>query len=605
MTKQFFQKPPGIRIKPDGKSATALVWAPFAKTVSIENTDGTRMPLTRTSSGYWEGHDLPLSEGTLYSVILDNEKFPDPASLSQPQGVHGASRVIDLNRYPWKDANWQSPKLNELIIYELHTGTFSNEGTFDGIATQLPRLKDLGINAIEIMPVAQFPGTRNWGYDGVCLYAVQDSYGGARQLQKLVNECHAVGIAVILDVVYNHLGPEGNCLPKFGPYFTNKYKTPWGEAINFDDALSDEVRHFFMENAMMWLRDFHIDGLRLDAVHAIKDFGAHHFLAELKNKIEQFNLQNKRNHFLIAECDLNDVRYINPYRKGGYNLDSQWCDEFHHALHALVTGEKNGYYSDFGGVAPLVKSYNHGYVYDGIYSPHRKKTFGSSTENQPGHKFVVFAQNHDQTGNRMLGDRLSKLVSFEMQKLIAAAYLLSPFIPMLFMGEEYGEHNPFLYFVSHSDQEFIKNVREGRKEEFEAFKRTLEPPDPQSESTFQNCILTPPQKWNVQQKNLYEWYRFLIRFRKEHIHRDKDARLNFRAGNLSDQLIQLTIATHNRKLLFFQNYGKTTVSVDCSGEILSCSALKKFGGPLKEKEEIASKSKLKLPPESYTIVENS
>ncbi|WP_291858144.1 malto-oligosyltrehalose trehalohydrolase [Marinilabilia sp.] len=605
MTNHPFPQRPGISINPDGKSSTALVWAPFAKSVTLEKNKSLRLPLNRSSSGYWEGHDLPLSDGDIYSFILDGEKFPDPASLSQPQGVHGVSQVVDLNHFPWNDDNWESPQLDELIIYELHTGTFSKEGTFYGIAAQLLQLKKLGINTIEIMPVAQFPGTRNWGYDGVCLYAVQESYGGARQLQELVDKCHALGIAVILDVVYNHLGPEGNYLPKFGPYFTDQYKTPWGDAINFDDAFSDDVRHFFMENAIMWLRDFHIDGLRLDAVHAIKDLSAHHFLAELKKKIEQLNRDYNRNHFLIAECDLNDVRYINPYVKGGFNLDAQWCDEFHHALHSLVTGETNGYYNDFKGISTLVKSYNHGYVYDGIYSPHRKKTFGTSTENQPGHKFVVFAQNHDQIGNRMLGDRLSELVSFEMQKIIAAAYLLSPFIPMLFMGEEYGEHNPFLYFVSHSEQELLKNVREGRKKEFKDFMGTQEPPDPQSENTFRKCILTPPQKWNIQQKKLFEWYRFLIQFRKQQLSRNNDARQHFRAGNLSDCLIQLTIEKEDTKLLCFQNFGKTMVSVELSGKILTSSALKKFGGPLKEKEEIAFEGKINLPPESYTIVENS
>lgn len=603
MINLHYQQKPGISINADGKSSTALVWAPFAKSVAIVKNKGRQIPLTQSSGGYWEGHDLPLRHGDLYKIILDDKSLPDPASLAQPEGVHGPSQVIDLHQHQWNDHQWKGLDVDELIIYELHTGTFTPDGTFEGISDKLPELKKLGINTIEIMPVSCFPGSRNWGYDGVYPYGVQDSYGGVAELQKLVDTCHQQGIAVILDVVYNHLGPEGNYLPKFGPYFTGKYQTPWGEAVNFDDAFSDGVRSFFLENAMMWIRDFHIDGLRLDAVHAIKDFGAQHFLSELKEIVEDFNHTSGQKHFLIAECDLNDVKYLNPFEKGGYNMDAQWCDEFHHALHSLITGEEKGYYSDFGGIGPLVKSYNHAFVYNGLYSPHRKKTFGSSTKGQPGSKFVVFAQNHDQVGNRMLGKRLSEMVSFEMQKLAAAAYLLSPYTPMLFMGEEYGEHNPFLYFVSHGDAELIKNVREGRKNEFKDFMGSKEPPDPQAEETFQKSILTPPDKRNINQEKLFEWYRFLIDFRKNQPFWRKDARQGFQAENPRDQLIQLTLTKNNRKLYCLLNFSKDITSAKLSGKIISCSAFLSFGGHLENDQDLIQNGNLNLPPESCTMIE--
>ena len=594
---------PGITCESKENYVTASVWAPFAGTVAIEKTDKTRIPLYQSTGGYWEGYNLPLTKGDLYHFIVDEEQLPDPASRSQPEGVHGPSQVVDLSAYEWRDQHWNGIPIHQLLIYELHTGTFSAEGTFAGIAKKLKELKKLGINTIELMPVSAFPGNRNWGYDGVFPYAAQHSYGGAYRLQKLVDACHLNGIAVMLDVVYNHLGPEGNCLKKFGPYFTDKYKTPWGEAINYDDAWSDGVRNFFLENAMMWIRDFHIDGLRLDAVHAIKDLGVKHFLAELKERVTEHNNATGNQHFLIAECDLNDVKYLNPSERGGYNLDSQWCDEFHHALHSLVTGEENGYYSDFGGIGPVVKSYNHAYVYDGIYSPHRKKNFGSNTDHQPGHKFVVFAQNHDQIGNRMLGDRLSHLVSFEMQKTVAAATLLSPFTPLIFMGEEYGEQHPFLYFVSHTDEQLIQNVRKGRKKEFKDFMRDLNPPDPQAEATFRKCILTPSKERSTLQNNLLSWYRVLIDYRKSQPFWNKDSRQNFSAGNISDKVIHLNYNFRNKSLHCFLNFGKEPFIVDSPGEIITSSALLQFGGSMEGLSDLAEGNSLFLPAESCTLTE--
>ena len=495
-------------------TAKIRIWAPFAETVSIFIKDK-MFSMVRGEFGYWETELHDIAHEDLYKIVVDGNYFPDPASLFQPQGVHGYSQALNPGNFIWSDNLWKGILVEDLIIYELHTGTFSDLGTFDGITGKLKYLKDLGITAIEIMPIAQFPGSRNWGYDGVFPFAVQDSYGGPEGLQRLVDACHNENIGVILDVVYNHSGPEGNYLAAFGPYFTEKYKTPWGRAINFDDEWCDGVRQFFIENALMWMLEFHIDGLRLDAVHAIKDFGAKHFLEELKENVIRLNEISKINHFLIAESDLNDVRYINSFNRGGYDLDLQWCDEFHHALHALATGEQNGHYSDFGSIQHLCKSLNDVFVYDGEYSPFRKKTFGNKTTGLPGSKFVVFSQNHDQIGNRMLGDRLSVLTDMETLKLVAGAVFFSPFIPLIFMGEEYGEKNPFLYFTSHEDKGLIRDVREGRKREFASFKGKGEMPDPQSVETYKISKL----EWarhTIEQQKLFAFYKEIIRLRKGH-----------------------------------------------------------------------------------------
>lgn len=490
---------------PKAQSVKVKVVAPFEKTI----------PLEQDISGYWTAQIEDIPEGVRYYYQLNNElERPDPASLAQPEGVHGPSEVVNLNSFAWTDAGWQGLSMEEMIMYELHVGTFTPKGTFEAIIERLDYLLELGINTIELMPISQFPGDRNWGYDGVYPFAPQLSYGGVAGLQRLVEACHQKGIAVVLDVVYNHMGPEGNYLSDFGPYFTDKYHTPWGSALNFDDAYCDGVRNFFIQNALMWLRDFHIDGLRLDAIHAIKDLGAKHFLHELSESVDALAKENNRQYVLIGECDLNDPKYINPYEKGGYGLSGQWIDEFHHAIHSLVTGEKNGYYADFGEFHHLVKAFEKTYVYDGIYSPHRKRTFGGSAEDNPFSQFVVFSQNHDQIGNRMLGERLSSLVSFEALKLIAGCVVLSPYVPMLYMGEEYGEENPFLYFVSHTDPSLVKAVREGRKREFAAFHGGEQaPPDPQSEDTFQASKLS----WDIQKEKhttLFNFYKQLIHIRK-------------------------------------------------------------------------------------------
>lgn len=494
------------------------VWAPFKEKVQLEfeSPDFPVTDLEKDAFGYWHKNIDGIEPGMKYRFILDEELTrPDPASRAQPDGVHGWSQVRAENDHVWNDSEWENIPLHKMIIYELHTGTFTPEGTFEAVTTKLDHLLELGINAIEIMPVAQFSGTRNWGYDGVYHYAPQESYGGAEGLKALVDVCHQKGIAVILDVVYNHLGPEGNYLADFGPYFTDKYATPWGTALNFDDAYSDHVKGHFLRNALMWLDEFHIDGLRLDAIHAILDNSANHFLKELRQNVDELQRRNRRTYYLIAESDMNDVKVISPYSSGGYGLDAQWADDFHHAVHTVVTGEKTGYYADYGELSHLAKAFRQAFVYDGIYSAFRKRSIGNDPKGHALCKFVVCIQNHDQVGNRMLGERLSALVSFEMLKLSACVYLMSPFVPMLFMGEEYGEQHPFQYFVSHGDPDLVEAVREGRKKEFEYFGWQEQVPDPQAEETFMRSKLQWNYEDNAEMKAMFTFYKHLIALRKE------------------------------------------------------------------------------------------
>lgn len=506
----------GIHFNNSG-NADVVVWAPGKKKVELIIT-GSNNPiaLEKDAFGYWRTSTAAIHSGDHYQFRIDDDlEVPDPASLSQPDGVPGSSQAINLKNFKWNEGNWKNIPLQEYIIYELHTGTFTPEGTFEGIESKLDHLIDLGITAIEIMPVAQFPGGRNWGYDGVFPFAVQNTYGGPGGLQRLINACHQKNLAVILDVVYNHLGPEGNYFKSYGPYFTEKYKTPWGEAINLDDAWCDGVRNYFIENALMWFRDFHVDALRLDAVHAIKDFSPVHFLHELRRQVDALKNATGREHYLVIECDLNDTKYINPEGDGAYGMDSQWIDEFHHALRVTATGDQTGYYSDFQGIEHLAKSYRDAYVYDGGFSTHRKKLFGVPAKNNPGQQFIVFSQNHDQIGNRMAGERTSVLVSFEMQKLMAGAVMVAPFLPMLFMGEEWSEPNPFLYFISHTDPDLVEAVRKGRKEEFAAFHSEAVPPDPFAATTFQQSTLQWQLTGEKPHSVMLEYYRALIALRKK------------------------------------------------------------------------------------------
>ncbi|WP_104381832.1 malto-oligosyltrehalose trehalohydrolase [Sphingobacterium sp. HMA12] len=492
------------------------VWAPMATSVNcLLSEREIILPLEKQKYGYWyTKSDQPL-RNERYKIIINDKAYPDPASLYQPEGVHGPSAMIDL-AYSWTDHNYLAPKQQELIIYELHVGTFSASHSFYGVIERIPYLKELGINAIELMPVGQFAGERNWGYDGVYAFAVHHSYGGARALQQLVDACHQAGIAIILDVVYNHFGPEGNYLPAFGPYFTAKYHTPWGEAVNYDDALNHGVRDFVLANIRMWFEDFHIDGLRMDAVHAIKDFGPAHILQDIRRLTEDIVTKTGKQRYLFIECDLNDRRFLDPLEVNGFAMDGQWLDEFHHALRVAAGEERKGYYKEFEGVSHLAKAYQNAYVFDGCYSSHRQKFFGTDSTGITGKHFIVFSQNHDQVGNRMLGERSSVLYSPETTRLMALAVFLSPYIPLLFMGEEWGTKKPFLYFVSHSDPKLVKNVQEGRKREFEAFQIQGAVPDPQDNATFQRSVLD----WKETQIEPYRqhlaYYKALIDLRKSH-----------------------------------------------------------------------------------------
>jgi maltooligosyltrehalose trehalohydrolase len=492
------------------------VWAPLCRKVEVRIVTPRErvIPLDPEPKGYYCGLVEDAGPGTRYFYRLDgDQQRPDPASRYQPEDVHGPSEVVDP-RFPWTDQHWCGVPLSNYLIYELHVGTFTPEGTFDALHPHLDYLKDLGVTAIEIMPVAQFPGSRNWGYDGAYPFAVQNSYGGPDGLRRLVDACHRKGLAVVLDVVYNHLGPEGNYLPQFGPYFTARYQTPWGEGINFDGPGSDEVRHYFIQNALYWMTCFHIDALRLDAVHAIRDFSAYPFLEELAANMRSYSDRINRRILLIAESDLDDPKFVKPPELGGYGLDAVWCDGFHHSLHSLLTGERDGYYQDFGEIQHLVKGVREGFVYSGQYSTYRQRRHGASSALLSPERLVVFAQNHDQIGNRAMSERLSKLTDYEGLKLAAAIVLLSPYLPFLFMGEEYGETAPFTYFISHLDPELVEATRKGRREEFAAFDWRDEVLDPDAVETFQKAKLDHGLRNREENRSLLELYREAIRLRK-------------------------------------------------------------------------------------------
>jgi maltooligosyltrehalose trehalohydrolase len=477
--------PPLGAIVIDDRRVEFRVWAPQTEKVELHLVapHDQRIALTKNARGYHEAV-VDCVAGTRYFFVNNGRERPDPASRSQPGGVHEASEVVSRD-FEWHDAGWSGVPLENYVIYELHVGTFTDAGTFDAAIAHLDELKDLGMTAIELMPVGQFPGTRNWGYDGVYISAAQHSYGGAHGLKRLVDACHARGLAILLDVVYNHLGPEGNYLAEYGPYFTDRYKTPWGMAINFDGPHSDDVRWFFIHNALQWIDEFHIDGLRVDAVHAIVDRTAEPFLQDLTSAVRDRAEALGRRICTFAESNLNDPRVITPKHELGIGFDSQWCDDFHHALHTLLTGETSGYYAGYGRTSDLARTFVSGYLYTGQYSVYRGRKYGLALRRtHDGKQFVAFAQNHDQIGNRMMGDRLAATISLSKLRVAAAAVILSPFIPMLFMGEEYGETAPFLYFTSHADADLIEAVRLGRHKEFDSFRWAGQPPDPHDDETF-------------------------------------------------------------------------------------------------------------------------
>jgi maltooligosyltrehalose trehalohydrolase len=484
--------------------------------VRLIDQDRAAVPMDSDGQGYFETIVRGLGPRARYRYVLDGTReWPDPVSRFQPDGVHGPSVVVDPASFCWTDRTWRGLSLEDFIIYELHTGAFTPEGTFEAIIPHLEYLKrDVGVTAIELMPVAQFPGRRNWGYDGTYLFAPQSSYGGPEGLKRLVDACHANGLAVILDVVYNHLGPEGNYLGEFGPYFTDRYKTAWGSAINYDGPDSDEVRHYFVSNALFWVTEYHIDALRLDAIHGIFDFSASHILKDIASAVHAQAERLNREILVIAESDLNDTRVIDQPSAGGHGLDGQWNDDFHHALRVALLGEQRGYYQDFHGLTDLATAVREGFVYSGRYSAYRRRRHGNSSEHCRPSQFVVFSQNHDQIGNRAIGDRLSTQLPFEALKVARALVLLSPNIPLLFMGEEYGETAPFQYFIEHGDPDLIEAVRQGRRREFAHFGWKAEDlPDPQDSATFERCRVNRDglDGW---QAGLLRWTSTLIRLRK-------------------------------------------------------------------------------------------
>jgi len=491
------------------------VWAPHAKSVDAV-LSGRRVPLALDSRGWWSAKTADAGPGTDYSFSVDGgQPAPDPRSPWQPYGVHGASRVVDHSAFEWTARSWQPPPLSSAIVYELHIGTFTPGGTFESGIERLGYLKELGVTHVELMPVVEFPGERGWGYDGVDLFAPHHAYGGPDGMKKLIDACHREGLAVILDVVYNHLGPDGNYLSLFGPYFTQQHHTPWGEAVNLDGTGSTEVRRFFCDNALMWLRDYHVDGLRLDAIHAIFDSSAVHFLEQLSREVEELEAATGRHFFLIAESDLNDPRVVMPREANGFGFDAQWSDDFHHAVHTLLTAENAGYYADFGRMEDLATALKDMFVYGGRQSAHRGRAHGKPVRGLSAHRFIACIQNHDQVGNRARGDRIGSLTGPARQKIGAALLLCGPSIPMLFQGEEFGAATPFQYFTNHSDLELGAAVSKGRRAEFASFGwRPEDVPDPQDVATFQASRLNWREIDELAHQDLLAWYRSLIALRR-------------------------------------------------------------------------------------------
>lgn len=513
------------------------VWAPDAERVELELpaepfADRDRMvPMGREDGGWWSVTVDDAGPGTDYLFRVDGgDGRPDPRSPWQPHGVHGPSQVVDHGAFEWHDEGWSAPPLAQAVIYELHVGTFTGDrthvaetpgsdyagGTFRSAIERLDELVDLGVTHVEVMPIATYSGRWGWGYDGVDLYAPHPTYGTPDDVKAFVDACHQRGLAVMLDVVYNHLGPEGNYLGVYGPYFTGKYSTPWGEAVNVDDAGSTEVRRFIVDDALMWLRDYHMDGLRLDAVHALIDTNALHILEQLSTEVAELSEQLGRRLVLVAESDRNDPRMIESRANGGYGIDAHWNDDFHHAVHVALTEERDSYYVDYGGLQPLADALRHAYVYRGQFSEHRDRHHGRTPEGVLGHSFVGYVQNHDQIGNRATGERASHLLSPARLKVAAAVVFTSPFVPMLFQGEEWAASAPFPFFADHSESPDLADaVRKGRLEEFASFGWSPEDvADPEDPATFSGAILDWSERTEGSHAEMVDWYRRLIALRR-------------------------------------------------------------------------------------------
>src|SRR2546429_729901 len=505
----------GASVRED--TATFAVWAPRCRSVDVAIEGRRRERMAQGADGVFTLTLGDVPTGTRYKYRLDGERFrPDPVSRWQPEGVHGASTVVDPQRFLWTDADFRGHAPGDLVLYELHVGSFTPSGTFEAIIQHLPALADLGVTAVELMPVAEFPGSRNWGYDGVHLFAAQSTYGGPRGLRRLVDASHAHGLSVILDVVYNHLGPEGNYLGEFGPYFTDRYRTPWGGAVNFDGAEAEGVRRHFVENARAWVRECHVDGLRLDAIHAIFDASPVHILTEITTAAREEALALGRPVHVMAESHDNDRRIVLPAAEGGLGLDAVWSDDFHHAVHVRLTGERGGYYADFTEPRRLSTALAEGFAFQGEYSEYFGRDRGTPSADLPGERFVVCVQNHDQVGNRAQGDRLSTIAQFEAVKLAAALLLVAPAVPLLFMGEEYGETSPFQFFTSFLDRDLAEAVKKGRSEEFSRFAWQGAVPDPGEPATFVRSRLNHPLAGAPRHRELYQYYRRWLALRRTH-----------------------------------------------------------------------------------------
>jgi maltooligosyltrehalose trehalohydrolase len=548
------------------------VWAPRAGTMEVKIGDK-KFPMEKKSRGYWSAAIEEAGPGTDYGFVIDGLEpaLPDPRTQWQPHGVHAESRLVDHSAFAWSDQDWQAPPLSSALIYELHLGTFTPEGTLKSAESRLDYLKALGVTHVELMPIANFPGKRGWGYDGVDLYAIFNAYGEPNDLKRFVDACHAKGLAVLLDVVYNHLGPVGNYLGKFGPYFTHSHTTPWGDAVNFEEAGAKEVRRFLIDNALMWLRDYHIDGLRLDAVHAYMDRSAIHFLEQITGEVRRLEAAMGKHFALIAESDLNDPRIVKAEEAGGYGLDAQWSDDFHHALFSVISGDRAGYYADFGSLAQLAKSLRCVFVYDGNYSEYRHRNHGRQVVGLSGHRFIGFVQNHDQVGNRAQGERVSHEAGVGRAKIAAALVLTAPFVPMLFQGEEFGASAPFLYFTDYDDPELGRMISEGRKKEFVAFGWAPDQiPDPQDEQTFLQSKLNWAELTEQPHRSLLQWHKDLINLRRNQS-KLTDGNLNAVSVRFDEEAQWLVLERGNLRVACNLGQAPVNVAVGDAAQILLAS----------------------------------
>ena len=547
------------------------IWAPRAKTMSLKWRDQVLPMDGPNRRGWWT---LPVQEATCgdrYAFLLDEDEspYPDPRSLRQQDGVHGMSEVYDHTNFNWTDKLWRGSPKTGAIIYELHVGTFTPDGTFDSAVPRLQYLAELGITHVEVMPVAGWAGNQGWGYDSVALFATHEPYGGPDGFKRFVDACHATGLSVILDVVYNHFGPVGNYTTKFGPYLNPDRKTPWGDAVNLDGEGADEVRRFFVDNALMWLKDYHCDGLRFDAVHAFLDLSAVHFMEQLSVEAERLSATLGREFLLIAESDLNDPRVVRSREANGYGMDAQWSDDFHHALFTvLYPPDENagGYYSDFGSLSDLGSALKHAYVYDGRYSKFRKRRHGRPAYGLSAHHFVHFDQNHDQIGNRAKGERLEHLIGLDAAKVSMGLLLMAPYVPMLFMGQEWVTSSPFLYFADHEDEEMHRQVAEGRKQEFAAFGFGGDVPDPEDPATYRASKLNWDEQGEGKHAEMLAWVKQLITLRHSTVALN-DGDLNSLVVATDEENRTLTVERDEARVVV--NFGELPYTFDLlEGEVL-------------------------------------